>query len=71
MRAPSPTALALALLAAHTSSAWSQTSVPLADTVVITAERSRQSSFDAPAAITTVTRDVIEAGGRYLVGLSR
>ena len=63
MRAPSPTALALALLAAHASSAWSQTSVPLADTVVITAERSRQSSFDAPAAITTVTRDVIEAGG--------
>ena len=37
--------------------------MPLADTVVITAERSRQSSFDAPAAITTVTRDVIEAGG--------
>ena len=63
MRVPSPTALALALLAAHASSAWSQTSVPLADTVVITAERSRQSSFDAPAAITTVTRDVIEAGG--------
>ena len=63
MRVPSPTALALALLAAHASSAWSQTSVALADTVVITAERSRQSSFDAPAAITTVTRDVIEAGG--------
>jgi len=65
MRAPSLKALALALLAAHASSAWSQapTPAPPTDTVVITAERSRQSSFDAPAAISVITRDVIEAGG--------
>ncbi len=58
-----PTALATALQAALASAAVAQTVAPLADTVVITAERSRQSSFDVPAAITAVTRDVIEAGG--------
>ncbi len=33
------------------------------ETIVITADRSRQSSFDAPAAISAVTRDVIDAAG--------
>ncbi|MBC7992151.1 MAG: TonB-dependent receptor [Rhizobacter sp.] len=33
------------------------------DPVVVTAERSRQSSFDAPAAISAVTRDVLDSGG--------
>jgi iron complex outermembrane receptor protein len=33
------------------------------DPVVISVERSRQSSFDAAASISTVTRDVIDAGG--------
>ncbi len=33
------------------------------DPVVISAGRSRQSSFDAPASISAVTRDTIEAGG--------
>ena len=58
-----PTALAAALQAALASAAVAQTVAPLADTVVITAERSRQSSFDVPASITAVTRDAIEAGG--------
>jgi iron complex outermembrane receptor protein len=39
------------------------------DPVVITAERTRQASFDAPAAITAVTRDVIDNGG-FQVNLS-
>jgi iron complex outermembrane recepter protein len=39
------------------------TDVQQLDPVVISAQRSRQSSFDAPAAITAVTREVIEAGG--------
>ncbi len=33
------------------------------DPVVISVERSRQSSFDAPAAISAISRDVIEGGG--------
>ncbi|MGS0759155.1 hypothetical protein ACVBEH_32860, partial [Roseateles sp. GG27B] len=33
------------------------------DPVVVSVERSRQSSFDAPAAITAITRDVIDNGG--------
>ena len=39
--------------------------MPLADTVVITAERSRQSSFDAPAASTIVN---LRAGLAQTVG---
>jgi len=35
----------------------------LLDPVVVTAERLRQSSFDAPAAISAVTREVLESGG--------
>jgi iron complex outermembrane receptor protein len=40
-------------------------SAPVAelDPVVVSAERSRQSTFDAPAAISAVTRDVIDSGG--------
>jgi iron complex outermembrane receptor protein len=33
------------------------------DPVVVTAERTRQTTFDAPAAISAVTREVIESGG--------
>lgn len=33
------------------------------DPVVVTAERTRQSTFEAPAAITAITRDVIDNGG--------
>jgi iron complex outermembrane receptor protein len=33
------------------------------DPVVITVERQRQPSFDAPAAISTVTRDTLDSGG--------
>ena len=58
--------LALALAAAYPATA--QTSVEL-DPVVVTAERTRQASFDAPAAITAVTRDVIGSGG-FQVNLS-
>jgi iron complex outermembrane recepter protein len=39
------------------------------DPVVVTAERTRQTSFDAPAAITAITRDVIDNGG-FQVNLS-
>ncbi len=39
------------------------------DPVVITAERTRQTTFDAPAAITAVSRDVIDNGG-FQVNLS-
>ena len=44
--------------------AYAQTTAPKAlDPVVISVERSPQSSFDAPAAITAVGRDTIDAGG--------
>lgn len=39
------------------------------DTVVISAERSRQTTFDAPAAISAVTRETIDSGG-FQVNLS-
>lgn len=44
---------------------WAQTETPatVLDPVVVTAERLRQSSFDAPAAISAVTREVLESGG--------
>ncbi len=60
---PKTTALAAAMGTALTGAALAQAPAPAAETIVITAERSRQSSFDAPAAISAVTRDVIEAGG--------
>lgn len=57
----------LSVLAAAVSAAlssYAQTSAPAQlDTVVISAERAGQTSFSAPAAITAVTRDVIESGG--------
>ncbi len=56
--------LALALAAAFP--AYAQVEL---DPVVITAERTRQTTFDAPAAITAVTRDVIDNGG-FQVNLS-
>ena len=54
-----------AALAVHGVAALAQTgALPApAESIVISVERSRQSSFDAPAAISTVNRDVIESGG--------
>ncbi len=57
--------LALALAAAFPAHA--QTAE--LDPVVVTAERTRQTTFDAPAAITAITRDVIDSGG-FQVNLS-
>ncbi len=60
--------VALSVLGAAGAS-WAQTSVPVSvpvsvlDPVVVTAERTRQSSFDAPAAISAVNREVIDGGG--------
>ncbi len=54
--------LSLALAAAFPSTAAAQAVTEL-DPVVVTAERTRQSSFDAPAAITAIGRDVIDSGG--------
>ena len=55
------TALAAALSAAY---ACAQAQAPSsAETIVVTAERLRQSSFDAPAAIGAVTRDAIDTAG--------
>lgn len=47
------------------SPAWSQAAAPVSvlDPVVISVERGRQSSFDAPAAISSVTREVLDSGG--------
>ena len=56
--------LALALAAAFPAHAQVEL-----DPVVITAERTRQTTFDAPAAISAVTRDVIDNGG-FQVNLS-
>lgn len=53
------TTLTLALAAAYPASAQT---VEL-DPVVVTAERTRQASFDAPAAITAIGREVIDNGG--------
>ena len=52
-------ALAAALATAY--SAQAQTAPD--EIIVVSVERSRQSSFDAAAAISTVTREVIDAGG--------
>ena len=61
-RRPGRTAIA-ATLAGGAFAALAQSVAPVTETVVISAERSRQSSFDTPASIGTVTREVIEAGG--------
>jgi iron complex outermembrane recepter protein len=60
-RATSAIAAALAALLIGTAAA--QGAAPPVETIVVTAERTRQSSFDAPAAISAVTRDDIEAAG--------
>ncbi|MBS0437275.1 MAG: TonB-dependent receptor [Proteobacteria bacterium] len=57
-----PSTLALALAAAFPATASFAQTTEL-DPVVVTAERMRQSSFDAPAAITAIGRDVIDNGG--------
>ena len=56
------TASALLLVASFSAQAQSELPVQL-DPVVVSVERSRQSSFDVPAAISAVTREVIENGG--------
>jgi iron complex outermembrane recepter protein len=62
---PPPLRCALAVAIGSAFAAQAQTAPPaaIADTLVITADRLRQSSFDAPAAISAVTREVIDAGG--------
>lgn len=60
-RALNRSALAAAMASAF--GAVAQTAPAAVETVVVTAERVRQSSFDAPAAISVVTREAIEAGG--------
>ena len=57
--------LAALLAAVAFGPTWAQAEAPVAvlDPVVVTAERSRQGSFDAPAAITAVTREVLDNGG--------
>jgi iron complex outermembrane receptor protein len=52
--------LTLALLAAGALPAVAQTTL---DPVVVTVERSRQSAFDAPAAISAVTGETLATGG--------
>jgi iron complex outermembrane recepter protein len=44
---------------------WAQTAAPVTmlDPVVVTAERTGRASFDVPAAISAVTREVIDSGG--------
>jgi iron complex outermembrane receptor protein len=65
-RTTSPS-LSLCTLAAALAAAWpacAQTGAATQlDPVVISVERSRQTTFDAPAAISAVTRETIENGG--------
>jgi iron complex outermembrane recepter protein len=61
---PALGALATALVAAFPAHAQSPVPTPTQlDPVVISAERSRQTTFDAPAAISAVTRETIDNGG--------
>jgi iron complex outermembrane recepter protein len=59
--------LSLAAAGSGTAAApWAVAAEPVGttlDPVVISVERTRQTSFDAPAAITAIGRDVIEGGG--------
>jgi iron complex outermembrane receptor protein len=61
-RASSPGLAVLALAAMQATPACAEEPVTL-DTVVISAQRSGQPSFDAPAAISAVTRQAIENAG--------
>ncbi len=55
---------AIASAAAVQAQAQDSSAAPVQlDPVVVSVERSRQSSFDAPAAITAITREVIDNGG--------
>jgi iron complex outermembrane recepter protein len=54
---------ATAPLAQTTAPATAASAQVQLDPVVVSAERSRQTTFDAPAAISAVTRETIEAGG--------
>jgi iron complex outermembrane receptor protein len=55
--------LSLGLCLSATLPCAAQVAATQLDPVVISVERTRQSSFDAAASITAVTRDVIDAGG--------
>lgn len=57
-KTPPLSTLALVLAAAFPAHAQIEL-----DPVVVTAERTRQTTFDAPAAISAVTREVIDSGG--------
>lgn len=55
---------ALAMLAAWAPSGAQETATPvLLDPVVVSAQRGRETSFDAPAAISAVTRETLESAG--------
>jgi iron complex outermembrane receptor protein len=56
-----PLLLPLTLVAALP--AFAQSAATQLDPVVVSAERSRQTTFDAPAAISAVTRETIDSGG--------
>jgi len=56
-------ALAIACSAQAQSTPAAPASVGQLDTIVITGQRTREPSFDVPAAISAVTRDTIENGG--------
>ncbi len=58
-----PLAVLLAALGAGGEARAQQSAEASLDTVVISAQRSRQSSFDAPAAVSSVSREAIELAG--------
>lgn len=57
------TALAAALASAFAALAQTAQTATVLDPVVVSAQRSNQSTFDAPASISAVTREVIDSAG--------
>ena len=55
--------LSAALLGAFSAQAQTAAAPAQLDPVTVSAERSRQTTFDAPAAISAVTRETIDNGG--------
>lgn len=63
---PTVTAMAAALMCTCWAPAWAQSAQDATvqlEPVVVSAQRAREAAFDAPAAISAVGRDAIEAGG--------
>ncbi|MET0335780.1 MAG: TonB-dependent receptor [Rhizobacter sp.] len=63
IRAAVPTLGAALFGAASPAGAQSQAPVTVLDPVVVTGQRVRENAFDVPAAISAVTREVIDSGG--------